>query len=126
MYQIIVFGPLLAAIIAGLFGHRLGDKGAQAVTCGALVLSALLSWVALFQVGFGHEPVHVHLMTWINSGDLTINWAFRVDTLTAVMLVVVNTVSSLVHLYSVGYMSHDPHKPRFMAYLSFFTFAMLR
>ena len=125
MYQIIVFGPLLAAIIAGLFGHKLGDKGAQAITCGSLILSAILSWVVLFNIGFGHHVDHVTIMTWVSSGDLSFNWAFKVDTLTAVMLVVVNTVSSLVHIYSIGYMSHDPHKPRFMAYLSLFTFAML-
>lgn len=125
MYQIIVFGPLLAAIIAGLFGRQLGDKGSQVITCGSLIISAILSWVVLFQIGFGHTVDHVTIMTWVNSGDLNFNWAFKIDTLTAVMLVVVNTISSLVHIYSVGYMSHDPHKPRFMAYLSFFTFAML-
>jgi len=125
MYQIIVFGPLLAAIIAGLFGRKLGDKGAQAITCGALILSAILSWVAFFQIGLGHTVEHVTVMNWVTSGDLRFNWGFKIDTLTAVMLVVVNSVSCLVHIYSVGYMSHDPHKPRFMAYLSFFTFAML-
>ncbi len=125
MYQIIVFGPLLAAIIAGLFGRQLGDRGSQIITCGSLVISAVLSWIVLFQIGFGQTVDHVTIMTWVSSGDLNFNWGFKVDTLTAVMLVVVNTVSCLVHIYSVGYMSHDPHKPRFMAYLSFFTFAML-
>ncbi len=125
MYQIIVFGPFIAAILAGLFGRQLGDKGAQIITCGALVVSAFLSWVALFQIGFGGTVEHVTIMTWVSSGDLNFNWAFKVDTLTAVMLVVVNTVSCLVHIYSIGYMSHDPHKARFMAYLSLFTFAML-
>ncbi len=125
MYQIIVFGPFIAAILAGLFGRQLGDRGAQIITCGALVVSAVLSWVALFQIGFGGTVEHVTIMTWVSSGDLNFNWAFKVDTLTAVMLVVVNTVSCLVHIYSIGYMSHDPHKARFMAYLSLFTFAML-
>jgi len=125
MYQTIVFGPLIAAIIAGLFSKQLGDRGAQFVTCGALILSAILSWVAFFDIALGHNVVHVKVMDWIVSGDFSINWAFKIDTLTAVMLVVVNSVSCLVHIYSVGYMSHDPHKPRFMAYLSLFTFAML-
>src|SRR6202000_1531346 len=76
-------------------------------------------------VGFMHHDVRVALFPWINSGDLQVSWSLRVDTLTAVMLVVVNTVSSLVHLYSIGYMDEDPYRPRFFAYLSFFTFAML-
>ena len=83
----------------------------------------MLSWVAFFQVGFG-DDAHV-VLSWIESGDLQVDWALRIDTLTAVMLVVVNTVSALVHLYSIGYMHDDPHRPRFFAYLSLFTFAML-
>jgi NADH-quinone oxidoreductase subunit L len=127
MYQIIVFLPLIAAIIAGLFGNRIGVKGAQAVTCGALIISAILSWKAFFDVGLsaGDHSVHVQVLSWIVSGDFNVNWAFQIDTLTVVMLVVVNTVSCLVHIYSVGYMSHDPHIQRFMSYLSLFTFAML-
>ncbi|MEZ5756981.1 MAG: NADH-quinone oxidoreductase subunit L [Emcibacteraceae bacterium] len=127
MYQAIVFLPLLAAIIAGLFGARIGDRGSQIITCGALIISALLSWVAFFSVALAHgdHAEHVQVLSWIVSGDFNINWAFKIDTLTAVMLVVVNTVSCLVHIYSIGYMSHDPHIPRFMAYLSLFTFAML-
>lgn len=127
MYQIIVFLPLIAALVAGLFGSRIGDRGAQIVTCGALVISAVLSWVAFYQVGWtpGDNAVHVQVLSWIVSGDFNVNWAFQIDTLTVVMLVVVNTVSCLVHIYSVGYMSHDAHIPRFMAYLSLFTFAML-
>lgn len=127
MYQTIVFLPLIAALIAGLFGSKLGNRGAQVVTCGALVVSAVLSWVAFFQVAMapGDHSTHVQVLSWIVSGDFNVNWAFQIDSLTAVMLVVVNTVSCLVHIYSVGYMSHDPHIPRFMAYLSLFTFAML-
>lgn len=125
MYQIIVFAPLVAALIAGLFGRQIGVKGAQIVTCGALVISAALSWVVFFQIALGNTVDHVIIMNWVTSGDLSFNWGFKVDTLTAVMLVVVNTVSCIVHIYSVGYMAHDPHKPRFMAYLSFFTFSML-
>ncbi len=125
MYQIIVFGPLVAALIAGLFGRQIGDKGSQAVTCGSLILSAVLSWIVFFQIALGHTVDQVTVMTWVSSGELNFNWGFQIDTLTAVMLVVVNTISCLVHIYSVGYMAHDPDKPRFMAYLSFFTFAML-
>ncbi len=127
MYQAIVFLPLVAAIIAGLFGNRIGNRGAQVVTCGALIISAVLSWIVFFQVAWnpGDHSTHVQVLSWIVSGDFNVNWAFQIDTLTAVMLVVVNTVSCLVHIYSVGYMSHDPHISRFMSYLSLFTFAML-
>jgi len=126
MYQTIVFAPLIGAFIAGFFGNRIGDKGSQIVTCSLLVLSAVLSWVAFFNIALGDgAPVTVNLLNWISSGDFQVSWSLRIDTLTAVMLVVVNTVSALVHIYSVGYMSHDPHIPRFMAYLSLFTFAML-
>ncbi len=125
MYVLIVFLPLLAALIAGLFGRSLGDRGSQLITCGAVIISAILSWVALYQIAFQQTTEAVELLTWINSGDFDVDWALRIDSLTAVMLVVVNTVSAVVHVYSIGYMSHDPHKPRFMAYLSLFTFAML-
>ncbi|MFX8512198.1 NADH-quinone oxidoreductase subunit L, partial [Acinetobacter baumannii] len=90
-----------------------------------LLISAALSWMTLVDVGFLHHDMRVQLFTWIGSGDLIVNWALRVDTLTAVMLVVVTSVSSLVHLYSIGYMHEDPNRPRFMAYLSLFTFMML-
>jgi NADH-quinone oxidoreductase subunit L len=125
MYTLIVFLPLLAAIVAGFGGRVIGDRGAQLVTCGAVIAAAVLSVVAFADVALGHQTEHVVLATWMLSGDFAADWAIKVDTLTAVMLVVVNGVSSLVHVYSVGYMSHDPHKPRFMAYLSLFTFAML-
>jgi NADH-quinone oxidoreductase subunit L len=95
------------------------------LTTALLCICAVLSWYVF--VGFLHEPriEKVELLRWINSGALSANWVIRVDTLTAVMLVVVNTVSALVHIYSLGYMSHDEHQPRFFAYLSLFTFAML-
>jgi NADH-quinone oxidoreductase subunit L len=125
MYHVIVFGPLVGALIAGLFGRYIGARMAQLVTTGLLFLSAALSVLAFGQVALGHVPTHVSVLHWINVGGFNADWAFKVDTLTAVMLVVVTGVSSLVHLYSVGYMSHDPHKQRFMAYLSLFTFAML-
>jgi NADH-quinone oxidoreductase subunit L len=125
MYAAIVLLPLLASIIAGFFGRYIGDRGAQLVTCGAVTIGAVLSWIGLFQVAFGHAPVDVELFTWIDSGAFEVSWALRIDALTAVMLIVVNTVSALVHIYSIGYMAHDPHIPRFMSYLSLFTFAML-
>jgi NADH-quinone oxidoreductase subunit L len=102
-----------------------GSRSAELITTTLLMISMILSWIAFVQVGFGHQDVRVPIFTWISSGDLKIDWALRVDTLTAVMLVVVNTVSALVHLYSIGYMEEDPHRPRFFAYLSMFTFAML-
>jgi NADH-quinone oxidoreductase subunit L len=102
-----------------------GSRAAELITTGLLLLAAGLSWAMLIDVGFYHHDVRVALFPWINSGDLQVSWALRVDTLTAVMLVVVNTVSSLVHLYSIGYMDEDPNRPRFFGYLSLFTFAML-
>jgi NADH-quinone oxidoreductase subunit L len=122
----IVFLPLLAAIVAGLFGRWIGKTASKAVTTGSLFLGAFLSWPTFLQYIGGHAgPVIVPVLTWINSGTLTVDWALRVDALTAVMLVVVTTVSSLVHLYSWGYMEEDPSQPRFFAYLSLFSFAML-
>ena len=90
-----------------------------------MFVSAALSWFTLVDVGFMHHDARVVLLPWITSGDLQVAWTLRVDTLTAVMLVVVNTVSALVHLYSIGYMDEDPNRPRFFGYLSLFTFAML-
>src|SRR5256886_4967583 len=102
-----------------------GSRVAELITTGLLFVSAALSWVTLVDVGFMHHDTRIALFPWINSGDLQVAWALRVDTLTAVMLVVVNTISSLVHLYSIGYMDEDPYRPRFFSYLSLFTFAML-
>ncbi len=149
MYSFIVFLPLAGALIAGAIavygamertrgepehgGHdgdhhhdAQGSRGAELITCTFMVITALLSWIAFFDFWKGEgvaftEPV----MTWLSSGTLTADWALRIDTLTVVMLVVVTTVSTLVHIYSIGYMQHDPHRPRFFAYLSLFTFAML-
>ncbi|MFC5418387.1 NADH-quinone oxidoreductase subunit L [Bosea eneae] len=125
MYQAIVFLPLIGFLIAGLFGRLIGARASEIVTTTLLLISAALSWVAFIQVGFGSGTTRVQVATWLASADLRVDWAFRIDTLTAVMLVVVNTVSSLVHLYSIGYMHEDPSRPRFFAYLSLFTFAML-
>src|SRR6202022_1360347 len=102
-----------------------GSRAAELITTGLLMVSAALSWFTLVDVGFLHHDARIALFPWINSGDLQVAWSLRVDTLTAVMLVVVNTVSLLVHLYSIGYMDEDPYRPRFFSYLSLFTFAML-
>jgi NADH-quinone oxidoreductase subunit L len=102
-----------------------GSRAAELITTILLIVAAALSWWTLVDVGFEHHDARVALFPWITSGDLQVSWSLRVDTLTAVMLVVVNTVSSLVHLYSIGYMDEDPNRPRFFGYLSLFTFAML-
>jgi NADH-quinone oxidoreductase subunit L len=101
------------------------SREAELATTGLLFASMVLSWIALFYVGFGHHETRIPLLTWITAGNLHVDWALRIDTLTSVMLVVVTTVSALVHLYSIGYMDEDPYRPRFFAYLSLFTFAML-
>ncbi len=125
IYTAIVMLPLLGAVIAGLFGRAMGDRPSELLTTALLLIAAVLSWVAFVQVGFGHETHKVQLMRWITSGELDTSWSLRIDTLTTVMLVVVTTVSSLVHMYSIGYMHEDDSRPRFFAYLSLFTFAML-
>ena len=126
MYQAIVFLPLIGFLIVGLFGNAIGARASEYLTSGLMVIVAALSWVAFFTVGFSEtETFTVPLLRWLQSGGLDAAWALRIDTLTVVMLVVVNTVSALVHIYSIGYMHHDPHRPRFFAYLSLFTFAML-
>ncbi len=123
---IIVFGPLLAALVAGLGNRMLGNVAAKSVTSGALLLSAGLSWPIFLGFLGGTETVEVvQVLKWVESGALSFDWSLRVDTLTAIMLVVINSVSALVHLYSWGYMDEDPDQPRFFAYLSLFTFAML-
>ena len=125
MYQAIVFLPLLGFLIAGLFGKKIGDRASEVVTTSFLFVACLLAWIAFFSVGFGDHDTRVQVMKWIYVGDLKVDWAFRIDTMTVIMLIVVTTVSSLVHLYSIGYMHEDPSRPRFFAYLSLFTFAML-
>src|SRR5215218_9967551 len=102
-----------------------GSRAAELITSTLLVIAAILSWIAFVVVGFQHQDTRVALFPWMVSGDLSVEWSLRIDTLTAVMLVVVTTVSALVHIYSIGYMHEDPNRPRFMAYLSLFTFAML-
>jgi NADH-quinone oxidoreductase subunit L len=125
MYPAIVFLPLAGALLAGFFGRSLGDKMSGFLTSLFVVIAAGLSWVAFYHVGFLGEEARVPIMPFIGVGDLQTAWSLRIDTLTAVMLVVVTTVSALVHIYSVGYMSEDDRQPLFFAELSLFTFAML-
>src|SRR4051812_24030485 len=125
MYQAIVFLPLVGFLIAGLFGRLIGSRPSEVVTTALLFLSCALSWIAFVDVGLHGATTRIQLGQWFASGDMVVDWALRVDTLTSVMLVVVTTVSALVHLYSIGYMHEDPARPRFFAYLSLFTFAML-
>ncbi len=125
LYIAIVFLPLAGAIIAGFFGRAIGARASEFVTCAAMVITAALSCIAFANVALGGQVAKVSLLPWFISGEFEVDWTIRVDTLTSVMLVVVNGVSALVHIYSVGYMHHDAHRPRFFAYLSLFTFAML-
>ncbi len=125
MYKAIVFLPLFGALIAGFFGRVITDRGSEIVTTVFLFASAILSWIVFWRVGFDAETIKVPVAHWITSGDLEVAWSLRIDTLTGVMLVVVTSVSSLVHLYSIGYMHDDDGRSRFFAYLSLFTFAML-
>lgn len=121
-----VFAPLLGAMIAGFFGRRIGDVASQAVTTGLLFFSCAVSWIVFSQWTWGGlEAFTVHLAPFIHVGEFQSNWSIRVDAMSAVMLIVVTSVSSLVHLYSWGYMKEDDSRPRFFAYLSLFTFMML-
>ncbi len=125
MYTAIVLLPLFGAAVAGMLGRFIGDRASELLTSILVILSAVLSVVAFYEVGIGGTPVTVELFTWIRSGSLDVTWSVRVDALTAVMLVVVTWVSAVVHVYSIGYMAHDPNRARFFSYLSLFTFAML-
>jgi len=121
----IIFLPFFASITSGFFGKYLGDRNSEIITSLFVSISAILSIILFYQVIINGYENNVVVATWINSGTLDVNWSIKVDALSSVMLVVVTLVSALVHIYSIGYMSHDPHKPRFMAYLSLFTFSML-
>ena len=125
MAYIVVFAPILAAIFAGLFQKPIGDRTAQLVTTGGTILAALGSVWVFIDVAIGGNARTYEILQWIAIGDFEVSWAIKLDTLSAVMLVVITSVSSLVHLYSWGYMHDDPHRARFFAYLSLFTFAMI-
>ncbi len=117
--------PLIASIISGFFGKFIGDRSSEIITSLLVSISAIFSCLVFYEVIVNQYQENIIIATWISSGSLEVNWSMNIDPLSSVMLVVVTSVSALVHIYSIGYMSNDPHKPRFMAYLSLFTFAML-
>nr|QYC61872.1 NADH dehydrogenase subunit 5 [Stephanopyxis turris] len=125
MYLLLIFLPLIGSISAGLFGRNLGSFGAQIITVSCLILDFLISLFLFYEVALSNSPVYIKLMVWIDSELFNVDWGFLFDTLTVTMCCVVTFISSLVHIYSTEYMSHDPHLPRFMSYLSLFTFFML-
>ena len=125
MLYLILFLPLLGSFISAFFYKRIGDRTCQIITSAFIATGAILSSIILLETIKTGKVYEYPIFNWITSGSLKLNWSIYVDSLTAVMLVVVNSVSALVHIYSIGYMSHDPHKPRFMSYLSLFTFMML-
>ena len=126
MYYLILFLPLLSAVIAGLGGRFIGTKGAGIITTICIMITSLFSWIAFYEVGINMSPVYIPLWKWINVGTyLDMSLGLMYDSLTVTMLILVTTVSSLVHLYSISYMDGDPHLPRFMSYLSLFTFSMV-
>jgi NADH-ubiquinone oxidoreductase chain 5 len=125
MYLAIIILPLLGSIASGFFGRKIGVSGAQIITCSAVVLTTILAVVAFFEVGLNNIPVSIEVFRWIDSESLNVSWGFHFDSLTVSMLLPVLIVSSLVHIYSIGYMSSDPHNQRFFSYLSLFTFMMV-
>ena len=125
MYLAIIVLPLLGSIASGFFGRKIGVSGAQLITCLSVISTTILAILAFFEVGASNIPVSIYLFKWIDSETLNISWNFNFDSLTVSMLIPVLIVSSLVHVYSIGYMSHDPHNQRFFSYLSLFTFMMI-
>jgi hypothetical protein len=125
MYLSIIILPLLGSIVAGFFGRKVGVSGAQFITCSSVILTTILAVIAFFEVGFNNIPVSIELFRWIDSEWFNIIWGFEFDSLTVSMLIPVLIISSLVHIYSISYMSNDPHIQRFFSYLSLFTFMMI-
>ena len=125
MYLAIIILPLLGSIASGFFGRKIGVSGAQIITCTAVVITTILAVLAFFEVGLNNIPVSIEVFRWIDAESLNVSWGFHFDSLTISMLIPVLIVSSLVHIYSIGYMSEDPHNPRFFSYLSLFTFMMV-
>lgn len=125
MYLTVIILPLLASIVSGLFGRKVGVSGSHLIACSSILLTTILAIIAFIEVGVNNIPVYINLSRWIDSESLNISWGFVFDTLTVSMLIPVLVVSLLVHIYSIGYMSHDPHNQRFFSYLSLFTFMMI-
>ena len=125
MYLAIITLPLLGSILSGFFGRKIGVSGAQLITCLSVITTTMFAILAFFEVGLNNIPVSIHLYRWIDSESLNVSWGFNFDSLTVSMLIPVLIISSLVHIYSIGYMSHDPHNQRFFSYLSLFTFMMV-
>ena len=125
MYLAIIILPLLGSIVSGFFGRKVGVSGAQLITCSCIIITTLLALTVFFEVGLNNIPVSIQLFRWIDSESLNVSWGFYFDSLTVSMLIPVLIISSLVHVYSIGYMSHDPHNQRFFSYLSLFTFMMI-
>jgi len=125
MYLALIVLPILGSIVSGFFGRKVGVSGSQLITCTCVIITTFLSVIAFIEVGLNNIPVTIYLFRWIDSETLNISWGFNFDSLTVSMLIPVLIVSSLVHVYSIGYMSHDPHNQRFFSYLSLFTFMMI-
>nr|QHN69900.1 NADH dehydrogenase subunit 5 [Arthrocladium fulminans] len=125
MYLALIGLPILGSIISGFFGRKVGVSGSQLITCICVITTTILAILAFIEVGLNQNPVKIHLFRWIDAEYLNVSWAFNFDSLTVSMLIPVLMISSLVHVYSIGYMSHDPHNQRFFSYLSLFTFMMI-
>lgn len=125
MYLTLIVLPLLGSIISGFFGRKIGVRGAQVLTCSCVIITTIFAIIAFFEVGLESIPVNIQLFRWIDSESFNVLWGFQFDSLTVSMLIPVLIVSCLVHIYSIGYMSHDPHNQRFFSYLSLFTFMMI-
>ena len=125
MYLALIGLPILGSIISGFFGRKIGVSGSQIITCTCVITTTILAVLAFIEVGLNKNPVKIHLFRWIDAEYLNVSWAFNFDSLTVSMLIPVLIISSLVHVYSIGYMSHDPHNQRFFSYLSLFTFMMI-
>jgi len=125
MYLAIIVLPILGSIVSGFFGRKIGVSGSQLITCTCIIITTILSIITFIEVGLNNIPVTVHVFRWIDAESLNIAWGFNFDSLTVSMLIPVLIVSAVVHVYSIGYMSHDPHNQRFFSYLSLFTFMMI-